>query len=166
MHPSVNLDKTGSAWVLQWTAAASLVLTKLDGAGAVLASRPLTVSAGGGLIPPRAWRVAFEPSGNLVLAGTGQGAVDFGGGARVLGSARGAFVARYDANGGYVADRTFVATGRGTSPIGFAFGNGVAVDASGNVVLGGSFLGNLDLGSSLLSSCGYHPFLLKFDPTP
>jgi hypothetical protein len=155
--PRVKVDRTGNAWVASGVLPASVSLTKFDAAGNVLAGGPLVVGGTGAVIKPlpREWRMALDTSGNLLLGGQGVGPVDFGGGPRTLGDGSG-FVAWYDANGRYVADRVFDD----------AFVGGIATDASGNGVFGGSFSGTVDLGSGPMTSCGPYPFLMKFDPTP
>ncbi|HEY0092872.1 MAG TPA: hypothetical protein VGB96_01050, partial [Archangium sp.] len=78
-----------------------------------------------------------------------------------------AFLARYNANGGYVSDTIFPAgTDEWGDSRGMTTGSSVDVDSAGNVVLGGSFDGSVDFGDGTVATCYETPFVLKFDPTP
>jgi hypothetical protein len=163
MEPRVKIDATGKVWVVAWRDNASFFLAKLDTHGGVLARKQLV--EGWGHIGRGSWNMTFEPSGNLLLSGWSLGTVNFGGGQRnsMLNTA---FVAWYDAKGAYIADRTYQPMLGGGYGAGSVKGHGIAVDASGHVLLGGDFHGAADFGDGLVSSCGESPFLLKFDPTP
>jgi hypothetical protein len=93
-------------------------------------------------------RLAVTPAGNSVLAGDSSSSVDFGGGERT-GSGNGLlFAAGYGPEGEYYWDYTFDAA---TS---FDFPNSVAVNDSGNVVLGGIFRQTVDFGGGARSATG------------
>jgi len=102
--------------------------------------------------------VAVDASGNVFLAGSFAGSVDFGGGPLVSAGGEDIFVAKFDPSGSHlwsrqVGDTCFTGT------------QSIAVDASGNVFLAGSFGGGLDFGGGQLKSAGgYDIFLAKFDP--
>ncbi len=84
--------------------------------------------------------VAVDASGNAVVVGYFNGTVDFDPGlgvvTRTSTGGNDSFVARYSASGALVSVATF-----GT---GYAFCGGVAVDASGNAVVTGSFQRTVD----------------------
>jgi hypothetical protein len=86
--------------------------------------------------------LALDATGGPTIIGTFSGTVDFGGGS-VAGPA--GFIARYRADQAYAPGGKVLVNG---TP------NGVAVDASGNVFLAGSFTGSLDLDSYHLVSAG------------
>ncbi|WP_437587155.1 hypothetical protein [Sorangium sp. So ce1000] len=108
--------------------------------------------------------VALAPGGDVVLAGSAAGDVDFGGGV-LDGSGRRAdvVVARFDATGAHQFSRRFGdgATQRATA---------VAVDEAGNTFVTGEFWGTLDFGEgrqgerfALESHGGSDVFLAKLD---
>ncbi|MGH7294875.1 MAG: hypothetical protein ACRELB_08080, partial [Polyangiaceae bacterium] len=107
--------------------------------------------------------VALDPTtGDILLAGDLTGSTDFGGGvltnadAGAAGPAA-AYVAKLDSSGSYKWAQAFSATGG-------AEGLGVAVDDSGNVLLGGQFGGTTSLGGGTVSSTGTEDiFLAKFN---
>jgi hypothetical protein len=158
LYPQVKVDSSGSVWVLPWVPPGAVLLTKLDAGGEVVAN---TWLASWGIQQPTVWNATFGPSGNLLLSGWAYGPVDLGGGSQYV-DAPAAFVAWYDASGGYVADRLY----RAVPGMGAVFGTGGGVDAAGNVVLGGYFRGTAEFGDGPVRTCNQSPFLLKFDPTP
>ncbi|WP_437645133.1 hypothetical protein [Sorangium sp. So ce362] len=108
--------------------------------------------------------VALAPGGDVVLAGSASGDVDFGGGVR-KGHGRRAdvVVARFDASGAHQFSRRF---GDGATQHATA----VAVDEAGNAFVTGEFWGTLDFGENrqgerfLLESQGKSDvFLAKLD---
>src|SRR6185369_343869 len=84
--------------------------------------------------------VAVDSSGNIISAGYFQGSVDFGGGVPLT-SAGGVdlFIAKYTAAGVHVWSKRFGATGN-------EMVSSIALDASGNIFLGGSFTGTGNFG--------------------
>ncbi|HET6348899.1 MAG TPA: FlgD immunoglobulin-like domain containing protein [Candidatus Krumholzibacteria bacterium] len=106
--------------------------------------------------------VAVDASGNVLIAGQYVGAVDFGGGPVSAFGGLDAFVLKLDAAGVYQWTRC-------AGSINPDVARGVAVDASGNVFLTGSFSGSIDPGSGPLTSAGStDAFLAKYaaDGTP
>jgi hypothetical protein len=83
----------------------------------------------------------------VVVTGSFEGAVDFGGGELVSAGAADVFVATYSADGRFVWARAFGGPGsdRGLS---------AAFDAVGDVLLAGSFEGTVDFGAGPLTSAG------------
>ena len=91
----------------------------------------------------RGYAVAVDPSGNIVIQGRIDGPVDFGGGpvAAANSSGAGVFLAKFSGvDGSHLWSKAF----------GSADSNGeakrIAVDAGGNVILGGTFWGTMDFG--------------------
>ncbi len=101
--------------------------------------------------------VAVDSVGNIILAGTYEGAIRFGQtNLRAVGQTD-AFLAKLDSNGR--ATWALTAGGGGED-----FAAGVALDASGNPHLAGSFSGNAWFGRNYLSSLGESDiFVAKFD---
>lgn len=92
--------------------------------------------------------VAADGSGNVVVAGSFTGAVDFGGSPLAPGGGRDAFVAAYDAAGRHRWSR---AIGRaGSEAV-----TSVAVGPNGDVVVGGYFTGTVDLGAGTSAAAGF-----------
>ena len=102
--------------------------------------------------------VAVDASGNVVVVGDFQNAVDFGGGTFVSAGSRDIYVAKYDANGLHQWSKRFGSAGDD-------IGLNVAVDASGNVFVTGWFAGAVDFGGGNLvpSDGSYDIFLAEYN---
>jgi hypothetical protein len=101
--------------------------------------------------------VAVDGSGNVVVTGSFQGTVNFGGGALVSAGDADIFVAKYNANGVHQWSQRFGSTG-------FDLGTAIAVDGSGTVVVTGGFEGTTNFGGgSLVSAGGYEVFVAKYN---
>jgi hypothetical protein len=96
--------------------------------------------------------VAGDPWGNVILAGSFDGTLDFGGGARTAtsGTASG-FLARFDASGSYLSDRIYD----------HALFAQVLVDPAGDLIVAG-FLDGFDLTGQPLPAAA--DFVAKLDP--
>ena len=105
--------------------------------------------------------VAVDPTGNVFITGEIAGATDFGGG--VLDpSGWGMVIAKFDPNGNHLWSYAF----DDTTGSFFTHGYGVAADASGNVVLVGHFVGEMDFGGGTLTSAPSGDLVIvKFSPT-
>jgi len=105
--------------------------------------------------------VAVDPlTGNVIITGRCEGAVDFGGGPVLnVGSTVGTavFVAAYGPSGNYLWAREL---GDGSST-GGNMGSSVAIDGSGNIAITGQSANPLYTGSQWLLGAGY--FLATFD---
>lgn len=102
--------------------------------------------------------LAVDSQGNVVVVGTFQGSVSFGGTTLVstYGSAENIVVAKYSPTGNHLWSKTFA---------GYVHkGNGVAVDRSDNVLLTGSLNGYIDFGGGMLYAVAAYDnfFLAKF----
>jgi hypothetical protein len=103
--------------------------------------------------------VAVDGGGNILVAGYFQGAVDFGGGSLTSAGVKDIFVAKYSPTGAHVWSRGIGSTGNDVA-------YGIAVDGSGNVLVGGHFQGTVDFGGgSLTGTGGLDIFVAKYSPT-
>ncbi|MBI5514994.1 MAG: SBBP repeat-containing protein [Deltaproteobacteria bacterium] len=95
--------------------------------------------------------------GTVLLTGSCQGNVDFGGGPLACAGFDDAFVAGFSASGAHLWSRRF-----GDS--GYQFGDGIAVADRGGVVFTGSFGGTVDFGGGPLTSAIRDIFLVNLVP--
>jgi hypothetical protein len=102
----------------------------------------------GGTSPDAGTAVTVDDSGNILIAGTVAGAVDFGGGA-VPGIGSSGFIAKYSSSREYRWAKRFDGS-QGSSTI-FA----IATDSSGNVYVTGYFISQVDLGGGFRTSFAY-----------
>ncbi|MEQ9318318.1 MAG: hypothetical protein RIF41_04130, partial [Polyangiaceae bacterium] len=92
--------------------------------------------------------VAADAMGNVVLTGRLDGVVDFGGGPRSSpGSAANAFLVKLDNSGSHVWSKSFGDSNDQE-------GEGVAIDAQGNVLVAGFALGSTNFGGGALVASG------------
>jgi hypothetical protein len=101
--------------------------------------------------------IDVDGSGNVVVTGSFQGTVNFGGGGLTsLGSLE-IFLAKYDASGAHQWSKRLGSTGG-------EIGRAVVADASGNVVVTGSFAQTVNFGGvPILSAGGSDVFVAKYD---
>jgi hypothetical protein len=108
----------------------------------------------------RAYSVTADASGNVIVVGDLTGTADFGGGELTGGVNSNVFVAKFQADGTHVWSRSF-----GDASNGQIAGT-VAVDASGNVIVGGWFMGSIDFGGGTFASVdSWDGFIVKFSPS-
>ncbi len=125
-----------------------VLLAKLDSAGNHLWSKRF-----GDANHQGAQTLRLDGAGNVIVAGTVSGSIDFGGGALTppAGSSRN-YLAKLDAAGNHLWSKMF----HGQAD--------VATDAAANVVLGGRFFTTIDLGGGpLVTAGGVDVVLAKFD---
>ena len=91
--------------------------------------------------------IDVDLSGNVIVTGQFNDAVDFGGGLLTSAGGSDIFVAAYNSAGVHQWSRRFGDTGTDT-------GNGVAVGSTGNAVITGQFNNAVDFGGGLLTSAG------------
>lgn len=162
----VAVDKEGNAYVVGTFAGAlpfgdpplvsagqhDFFLVKLSPLGVVLWSKRFGDGADQDSI-----RVAIDPSGNVVLGGTLVGTINLGG-QNLVAQGFDVFVAKLDPSGGHLWSHRF-----GDA----AIQNVVTVqsDGDGNVLLAGSFRGDLDFGKGLMtaSCCNFDLYVAKLD---
>ncbi len=126
-------------------------VAKLDAAGHTLWSHSFaaTVEVGSPA-------VAVDAQGSIVLAGHFTGTLDLGSGPLASGASSNVFVARLDADGHSLWSQRYSLDG--------SVGD-LAVDAAGNVIIGGTFGGDLDFGLGVIhAGFATHGFLVKLDP--
>jgi hypothetical protein len=103
--------------------------------------------------------VATDPSGNIFIVGTSQGALSLGGLMLPSLGAADVFVAKFDPNAGHQWSKQF---GGGATDAGFA----VATDGGGNVFVTGYVQGSVDYGGGARAGSGsWDAFLVKYSPT-
>jgi hypothetical protein len=110
----------------------------------------------GGASTDHGYAVAMDAVGNVFITGLFEGSVDFGGGTLVGSGSADIFLAKYDAGGNHLWSKWFGGSA-------YDFGSSVAVDGSGNVVVGGAFQGSVDFGESL-SAGSYDGFVARYAP--
>ncbi len=107
-----------------------------------------------------AYGVAVDGWGNVVVTGDFNDTVDFGGGTLISAGMYDIYVAEFDSGGNHIWSRRF---GDGFDQ----YARGVAVDASGNIVVVGHFDGQVDFGGGVLTSAGpWDVYVVKFGPMP
>jgi hypothetical protein len=132
---SLAVDATGNAAV----SGPGVGTVKLDPGGAALWSRDYT------------GHVAFDRTGNLLLAGELSGTQDFGGGSLTSRGGADIVVVKLDADGQHVFSRSFGDAGPQQRV------ESIAIDPLGNALIAGVFDGRVDFGNGALeltaSSC-------------
>ena len=101
--------------------------------------------------------VATDAAGNVVIAGSFEGTVNFGGGPLTSAGDWDVYVAKFDAAGNHVWSRRFgdlVTQGP----------RAMTIDGAGNILITGIFQGSIDFGGGpITSASGYDVFLAKLD---
>jgi hypothetical protein len=104
--------------------------------------------------------IAVDGSGNVLLAGSFSGSVDFGGGPLTSAGGSDAFVAKFDPTGKHLWSKRFGAVEEQS-------GRSITADAAGNVYVTGNFIGSVNFGGGALGSdacCFFEDmFLMKLD---
>jgi PKD repeat protein len=119
-------------------------IAKLDGAGNHVWSKNFTNTGN-----DRGYSIATDPQGDVVISGWFSNGINFGG--TQLFSYNGlsdAFVAKFTSAGTHMWSRQFGSTNDEEA------GYGVAMDANGNVVLGGYAIAGVDFGGGVLPTFG------------
>ena len=102
--------------------------------------------------------VAYDATGNVLLTGDTNGAVDFGQGPHALVGTENAWAAKLSAAGTVTWGKTYGANK--------ASGEGIGADAAGNVFLAGDHEGAIDFGKGALDNgIGPNVYVAKLDPT-
>ncbi len=126
-------------------------LAKFDPSGTCMWSRKFAATGG-----VSTSMVATDADGNVAVCGMFMGTINPGGGTLTSAGIYDAFVAVYDANGGFQWARRF---GDNKSQAATA----VTFDPSGNVIVAGGFYGTIDAGGGPLVSAGFDDvFLVKY----
>jgi len=106
------------------------------------------------------YAIAVDGSGNVLVTGCFQNSIDFGGGSLLAYDASpDAFVVKLSSSGAHLWSKAF----------GGAYGDygqGIAVDGSGNVLVTGRFQGSVDFGAGqIFSKGGYDIVIAKYSPS-
>jgi hypothetical protein len=100
--------------------------------------------------------VAFDPSGDILLTGWAEGAIDLGGPVAAREGERSLFIAKWDAAGRPIWNKRI---GDPDEQIGFA----IAADPTGNVLVTGRFEGDVDFGGGPIHAGLREAFVAKYD---
>ena len=102
--------------------------------------------------------IAVDASGNVFITGYFRGTVNFGGSDLTsLGQNENIFLAKFDAAGVHQWSQSFAAL--------ICFPRALAVDASGNVIITGSYYGSVNFGGSASTyTSSFNVFVAKFSP--
>jgi hypothetical protein len=104
--------------------------------------------------------VAVDASGNVVMAGSFAGTVDFGDGPLTAqGAAANVFVASFDCGGALRWSKGFGVPTQANDAAA-----ALAVDAAGNILVAGHFEGTIDFGAGTLTSQKTDAFVAKLSP--
>jgi hypothetical protein len=113
----------------------------------------------GGTGNDRGLSVAFDPSGNIIVAGRFSGTANFGGANLTSAGFADVFVAKYDSTGGHLWSKRF-----GGANADGDNGVTVATDGSGNVVVAGNYYLTVNFGGSDLTAVdSTDMFVVKLD---
>ena len=138
--------------VLTSAGATDVVLLVLDPTGAHVSSKLF-----GNIAAQTASGVAVDAVGNLLLAGSAAGSVDFGGGALTSAGGTDIFVAKLTSGGVHLWSKRYGAAGNQDA-------RDIAVDPSGAVLVAGDFTTSVDFGGGVLTSAGATDgFVAKLD---
>lgn len=102
--------------------------------------------------------IAADAAGNVTVTGDFEGTVDFGGGLLTSAGGYDVFIAKLASAGTHLWSQRF-----GDANVSDA--KGISVEAAGNVVAAGMFVGAIDFGGGVLTSAGVGDiFIAKFRP--
>lgn len=102
--------------------------------------------------------IGSDALGNVYETGWFQGSINFGGGNLVAPTGNNSFLVKLDAAGAHIWSKK-LGTSTNYAPAG-------AVDSAGNIAMGGSFQGTLDVGCGAMTSAGSDDiFVAKFNST-
>ncbi|HRG88428.1 MAG TPA: hypothetical protein PLW44_05365, partial [Chitinophagales bacterium] len=146
---SSSIDFGGN--ILNLTGNADIFTAQCDGAGAFNWVKKIDGSTSGSYTALYAYDIAADASGNLYLAGSfGTFSIAFGSSTLTPSGNGNVLLAKYNSSGTEQWAKT------ATVPAGsYSEADAVTTDATGNVIVGGSFTGaTIDLGSGTLNSSG------------
>lgn len=109
----------------------------------------MSIAIGGGTDRQTVWAVDGDSQGNIYLAGDFSQNLELGGEHTSLGSGRDIFVAKLDPTGAPVWVRTF-----GSAEVVHQAVHAIAVDAQGDVIIGGDVQDTVDFGLGPVTSAG------------
>lgn len=133
--------------------ATDVLLLKLDPAGAYVDSKLF-----GNASAQNAAAVGVDAVGNIVLAGSAAGKVDFGGGMLTSAGGTDIFVAKLTSGGVHLWSKLYGAAGNQDA-------RDLVVDPNGAILVAGDFTTTADFGGGVLTSVGATDgFIVKLDP--
>ena len=155
---SVNLNPGPGVTTLTASGNRDIYLAEYSKSAALLWAKDLPSSAG---YTSQANAIALDTAGNIVLTGAFTGSPNFnpGGLGGTLSATAGrtdAFAAKFTPTGGFLWADRFEGTGVDQ-------GNSVAVDALGNALVTGSYVGSTAFGTTTLTGTTASPFVTKID---
>jgi hypothetical protein len=168
MVEAVAIDAAGSVYVTGYETGAidfgggvlsgnnrDVFVAKLDASGAYQWGKRFGDSA-----EQTGWGVTPDSAGDVIITGSFQGTVDFGGGPLTSQGGTDIFLAKFGPTGAYLWSKTF---GDGSNQLGRA----LTVDAQNNVLLTGNIFGPTNFGGPTLdASSGLgNVFIAKLSPT-
>ena len=143
------------SFTLTSAGSADVFVAKLDTYGNWLWAR-----RAGGSYCDEGHGVAVDTSGNTIITGRFAGSASFGSFTLTSAGSDDVFVAKLDTNGNWLWARRAGSAGGSSGD----WGNGVAMDASGNAYVTGYFMGSASFGSFTLTSAGQADvFVAKLD---
>ena len=101
--------------------------------------------------------MAADSAGNVVIVGSFEGSVDFGGGVLMSAGVTDMFIAKFDPAGKLLWSKAY-----GDKQ--YQSAGAVAIDGAGRIVVTGTFTGAIDLGNGLLNTNG-GSFVVRLDST-
>jgi hypothetical protein len=169
---TVTASPSGGYNFVNWTENGTVVSSQASYSFTVTGNRNLVANFGAAVAPPSGpWAkrlgasgnesgtaVAVDAGGNIFVAGYFQGSVDFGGGLLTSVGGYDLILAKYSPSGAHLWSKRFGSSGN-------ELVSSIALDAAGNIFLGGSFYGTGNFGGANLNSAGdADAFLAKFSP--
>ncbi len=162
----IDFDPDTSSFILASTAPSGYVL-KFDSNGDFLWVKDIKVDTAGasGLVYPRS--ISVDASGNFYVSGEFMGTADFNpdtvATSILSDTVQKGFLLKLTANGSFQWAKKI--GGMDNSPIySYNYANAVAVNGASDVLVAGSFMGTITMGSTTLTSNGYSDiFIAKLD---
>ncbi len=156
---TVDFDPGTGEVYLKSTASENIFIAKYDASGNYIYAKAMAGGLGNG---DRGNSIALDNSGNIYITGSFDGTVDFDPGMGVANlqtkGFQDIFIAKYDASGNYVYA---ISIGSPDDD----YGNGIAVDGSGNVYVTGGLFGTADFdpGPGTVNLTARGTFIAKYN---
>ena len=151
-----DFNPSGTPTILNTVSNHDIYLASYSPTGALLWVRDLPSSLGPGA---QGNGIALDASGNIVIVGSFAGSLTIGGGMLAATAGRtDAFVAKFTPSGDLLWAKAF-------EGIGVDQGNAVAVDALGNALVTGSYVGATAFGATTLTGAVASTFVTKIGPS-
>jgi hypothetical protein len=160
---SVDFDPNAGVTNLTSAGSNDIFIVKLTPAGNLVWAKNI-----GGANDDKGQSITADASGNVFTTGYFSGTADFDPAATTftmngLGGQESVFISKLDASGNFIWAKQF----NGTTGSPQVFGNGISLDGSGNVYVGGSFTGTIDFdpsaSTSTITAINMDIFIVKLD---